>query len=316
MKCVVIGGSGFIGSHVVQALQRAGHEVTNVDLVPSHFGDRQLQVDARSPDALAPIFKQYGNDAVFHIAAIANARKALEHPVEAVDINIRGTAAVLEAARIAEVKRVFLASTVWVYNAVNQHHRAGVITEEEPILMNGGGHVYTTSKIASELLCHDFNRLYGLPFTILRYGIPYGPRMWPGLALRTFLDNSFSGKPITIFGDGSAVRQFVYVEDLAHAHVLALQPAATGQTYNLEGDRSVTIKELAETVAKFVKGVKIDYVIDPARRGEMQVSRPISSTKAKQELGWRPRVMLEEGVKRVVNWYRKEYHDSAGKGAV
>lgn len=307
MKCVVIGGSGFVGSHVVQALQRAGHEVTNVDLVPSQFGDRQFQLDLRAPDALAPILKQYGSDAVYHIAAIANARKALEQPVEAVDINIKGTAAVLEAARNAEVKRVFLASTVWVYNAVNQHRRAGVITEAEPILMNGGGHVYTTSKIASELLCHDFHRLYGVPFTILRYGILYGPRMWPGLALRAFLDDSFSGKPITIFGDGSAVRQFVYVEDVAQAHVLALRPAAAGQTYNLEGNRSVTVKELAETVARFVKGVKIEYVIDPARRGEMKVSRPISNAKARQELGWRPRVTLEEGVRRVIAWYRKDY---------
>ena len=307
MKCVVIGGSGFIGSHVVQALQRAGHDVTNVDLAPSQFGDRQLQVDLRSSEALTPILKQHGPDAVYHIAAVANARKALEQPVEAVDINIKGTAAVLQAARNAEVKRVFLASTVWVYNAVNQHHHAGVITEDEPILMNGGGHVYTTSKIASELLCHDFNRLYGLPFTILRYGIPYGPRMWPGLALRTFLDHGFSKKPITIFGDGSAVRQFVYVEDLAQAHVLALKDAAAGQTYNLEGDRSVTIRELAETVARFVKGVKIEYVIDPSRRGEMKVSRPISNAKAKKELGWHPHVTLEDGVKRVVDWYRKEH---------
>lgn len=173
-------------------------------------------------------------------------------------------------------------------------------------MMNGSGHIYTTSKIVSELLCHDFNRLYGLPYTILRYGIPYGPRMWPGLALRAFLDNGFSGKPITIFGDGSASRHFVYVEDLARAHVLALRPVAVGQTYNLEGDRGVTVKELAEAVAKYVKGVKIEYVIDPARRGEMKVSRPISNAKAKRQLGWYPRVTLEEGVRRVVAWYRKE----------
>jgi len=135
--------------------------------------------------------------------------------------------------------------------------------------------------------------------------------MWPGLALRTFLDNAFSGKPITIFGDGSAVRQFVFVEDLAHAHVLALnREQSRGQTYNLEGDRPVTIKELAETVSEFVKGVKIEYVIDPSRRGEMKVARKISNDKAKTELGWKPHVTLREGVRRVVEWYRKEFgHD-------
>lgn len=310
MKCVVIGGSGFIGSHIVQALKKAGHEVTNIDLVPTNFADRQFQVDLREPEALKPIFREHGQDGVYLIAAIADARKALEKPVEAVDINIRGTASVLEAAKASEVKRVFLASTVWVYNAVDQNGSTADILESAPIQMSGGGHVYTTSKIAAELLCHDFHRLYGLNFTIFRYGIPYGPRMWPGLALRAFLDNGFSGKPIKIFGDGSATRNFIFVEDLAQAHVLALKPEAAGQVYNLEGDISVTIRELAEMVAKFVKGVKIEYVIDPSRRGEMKVARTISNAKAKKELHWKPGVHLEEGVKRVVDWYRKEYGHS------
>jgi UDP-glucose 4-epimerase len=307
VKCVVTGGSGFIGSHIIQALGEAGHRVTNVDIAPSTFGERQFQMDLRDVDALTPVLAEHGRDAVYHVAAIADARKALEQPVNAVDINVTGTAAVLESAKRAGVRRVFLASTVWVYNAVDPHNRSPVIDEDESIRMNGGGHVYTTSKIAAELLCHDFHRLYGLHFTILRYGIPYGPRMWPGLALQTFLDHVFSGKPIKIFGDGSAVRQFVYVEDLAQAHVLALKEGTIGQTYNLEGDRGVTIKELAETVAKFVKGVKIEYVIDPSRRGELKVGRKISNAKAKQELGWNPRVTLEEGVMRVVEWYRKEH---------
>lgn len=308
LKCVVIGGSGFIGSHVMCALVQAGHEVTNVDLVQGNVPVRQFAIDLRDTDALRPIFQKHGKDAVYLIAAVADARKALDKPVEAIDVNIRGAASVLEAARAAQVDRVFLASTVWVYNAADQSNTSPIITEEESILAGGGGgHVYTTSKIAAEMLCHDFYRLYGLNFTILRYGIPYGPGMWSGLALRTFLDNSFTGKPIKIFGDGGAVRQFVYVEDLAMAHVLALKNEAVGQTYNLEGDRKVTIRELAETVAKFVNGVKIEYVIDPSRRGEMKVARSISNLKAKRELGWRSTVLLEEGVKRTVEWYKKEY---------
>ncbi len=308
MKCVVVGGSGFIGSHVVQALKKAGHEVTNIDLVETPYADRHFTLDMRDPEALKPVYARYGKDGVFHVAAIADARRALENPMEAVDINIRGTSASLEASRRAEVSRFFLSSTVWVYNAVNQSLGTGDLTESEPIRMEGGGHVYTTSKIASELLCHDYYRLYGLNFTVFRYGIPYGPRMWPGLALRTFLDNGFSGKPIKIFGDGSAMRRFVFVEDLAQAHVLALHnEKAKGQTYNLEGDLPVTIKELAETVALFVKDVKIEYVIDPSRRGEMKVERKISNAKAKKDLGWTMPVQLQEGVGRVVEWYKKEY---------
>lgn len=308
MKCVVVGGSGFIGSHVVQSLKKGGHEVTNIDLVETPFADRHFKLDLRDPEALTPVFERYGKDGVFHVAAIADARRALENPLETVDINIRGTAASLEACRRAQVSRFFLSSTVWVYNAVDQSHGTGDLTEDEPIRMEGGGHVYTTSKITSELLCHDFHRLYGLNFTIFRYGIPYGPRMWPGLALRTFLDNGFSGKPIKIFGDGSAMRRFVFVEDLAQAHVLALhKEEAKGQTYNLEGDVPVTIKDLAETVAFFVKDVKIEYVIDPSRRGEMKVERKISNSKAKRELGWKMDIPLKEGVGRVVDWYKKEF---------
>jgi len=307
VKCVVIGGSGFIGTHVVQALEQAGHDVTNIDLNPSLVPVRHLRIDLRDAEALRPAFNSYGKDAVYHVAAVADARKALASPIEAVDINIKGTASVLEAARLAEVGRVFLASTVWVYNAADPKARSPLIKEDEPIHVNGSGHVYTTTKIAAEMLCHDYTRLFGLNCTIFRYGIPYGPYMWPGLALRTFLDNAFSGKPIKIFGDGTATRQFVYVEDLANAHVMALKREASGQTYNLEGDRKIQIRELAETVRQFVKGVVIEYVTDPARRGEMKVSRTISNAKADKELGWKRTVELQEGVRRTVEWYRQAY---------
>src|SRR4029077_8663834 len=101
-------------------LRKAGHDVTNVDLTPSTFADRQYSVDLRDAAELEPIFRKYGTDGVFHVAAIADGRRALEKPLEAVDINIKGTAAVLDAARKAAVRRVFLSSTVWIYNAVDQ----------------------------------------------------------------------------------------------------------------------------------------------------------------------------------------------------
>lgn len=315
MKIVVTGGSGFIGSHVVEALRLEGHHLTNLDVCDGVAADRFVEADIRDIGTLIQAFRAYGKDAVFHIAGIANARMALSKPVDAVDINIRGTACVLEAARQAEVKRVILASTVWVYNAANRRKgptrgAAGDVchlVEDEPIRPQGGGHVYTTSKIASELLCHDFYRLYGQEFTILRYGIPYGPRMWVGLALRAFLDNVFAGRHIRIFGDGSAARRFLYVEDVARAHVPALSDVARNQTYNLEGKCDVSIKELAETVAKFVKGVEIEYIDEPSRRGELSTDGiVISNEKAKRDLGWEPVTELDDGVRRTIEWYRKE----------
>ena len=131
--------------------------------------------------------------------------------------------------------------------------------------------------------------------------------MWPGLALRAFMDNVFSDKPIQIFGDGSALRRFVYVEDIAKAHCLALSDAAINQTYNLEGERDVTIKELAETVTKHAGKGTIEYVIDPSRRGELVMdSIEISNAKAERDLGWKPETQLDEGVRRAVNWYQSE----------
>ncbi len=313
MRCVVVGGSGFIGSHVVDALMQAGFDVAVVDKRPPHRRDVQyIEGDIRDLELLTKTFAQFGRNAIFHLAAIANAREALNDPIRAIEVNVLGTTCVLEAAKRAEVERMVLASTVWFFNAVDQTPRTDgqlrFLTEDERILPQGGGHVYTTSKITSEFLCHDYHRLYGLPFTILRYGIPYGTRMWPGLALRSFVENSFEGKPIRIFGDGSAVRRFLNVEDLARAHVLALSDIGKNQVYNLEGDHDVTIRELAETVREFMPTTKIEYIVDPSRLGELSLSGvAVSNEKAKKELAWRPTIKLRDGVERVIEWYRSEH---------
>lgn len=306
MRVVVTGGAGFIGGHVVRHLREAGHEVLNIDQkrnAECGVGNAESVVDICETDALIETFNAFRPEYVLHLAGVADARDALAHPVKAVQVNVGGTASVLEAARQTGVKRVILASTCWVANAMG----SGILDETQPFLPTGAGHVYTTTKIATELLAHDFHHLYGLRFTILRYGIPYGPGMWPGLVLRNFLDNAFAGKPLTIFGDGSASRRFVYVEDLAWAHVLALQQVAENQVYNLEGMRFVTIKELAELVSRLLGGVEIVYREEPTRVGEFQYFRKIlSSNKAYIELGWEPRIDLEEGVRRTIEWYKRE----------
>ena len=301
MRIIVTGGSGFIGTHVVEHLREAGHDVFIVDQ-NGHQNGQQARVDICDTKTLFSIFKEFEPEYVFHVAGVADARDALSRPLKAVQVNVGGTANVFEASRLCKVKRVILASTCWVANAMN----SGILDETAPFLAKGGGHVYTTTKIASEFLANDFSSLYGLPFTILRYGIPYGPGMWSGLVLKNFLDRAFSGEPLTIFGDGSASRRFVYVSDLARAHVLALQDVATNQVYNLEGMRFVTIKELAELVSKFIEGVKIVYREEPTRVGEFQYFRKLlSNNKAQIELGWQPEIDLEEGVRRTIDWYKR-----------
>ncbi|MGQ0522466.1 MAG: NAD-dependent epimerase/dehydratase family protein [Betaproteobacteria bacterium] len=300
LRVIVTGGSGFIGSHLVRNLRDAGHEVVNIDL----NSDGPTRIDVSDTENLVGCFRETRPEFVFHVAGVADARAALANPVEAVRVNVGGTASVFEAARRAGAGRVILASTCWVASAMPE----GLLDESAPFMPTGGGHVYTSTKIAAELIAHDFHRLYGLPFTILRYGIPYGPGMWQGLVLRGFLDAAAAGGPITIFGDGSASRKFVYVDDLVRAHVLAMQDVAANQLYNIEGLRFVTIRELAEIFARLWGPVTIAYCDEPSRIGEVQYFRKaLSSQKALVELGWQPRVDLEEGVRRTIDWYRTSF---------
>jgi len=298
MRCIVTGGCGFIGGHVVNALRAAGHQVLIIDSL-----DRaEKQINICDTDALISAFQAYRPEIVFHIAAIADARETLKDPVRAVQINTAGTASVFEASRQAEASRVILASTCWVAGAM----RAGVIDETEPFQHDGAGHIYTTTKIASELIAHDFYALYKLPFTILRYGIPYGPGMWSGLVLRSFLDCIAQNKPLMIFGDGSASRRFLYVEDLARAHVLALSETATNQVYNLEGMEAISVRRLAETVRNFFPMTEILYREEPTRVGEFKYFRQVvSSAKAQIELGWQAKVSLVDGIRETIKWYNE-----------
>ena len=308
---LVTGGSGFIGSHIIEELVSNNHKVFNIDMVPSNFTENYANININDSKKIEDYLKENNIEYVYHIAAVANARRSIEDVVETVDVNIKGTASILNACVNAKVKKVIFASTVWVYNAVSkesgkQSNGTTFLDENSTILPQCGNHFYTTSKLASEFLCHDFKFLKDLNFTILRYGIPYGPRMWKGLVLRAFTENALGKIPLTINGDGTAKRRFIHIKDLAKAHVLALDPKADNQIYNLEGDKDVTIGELAELVASNVGGVKVDYVIDKNRAGELKTDNiEISNQKIKNELGWTVDVQIKEGVKSYIEWYKE-----------
>ena len=298
MRCAITGGAGFIGSHLADCLIQAGHEVVVLDHgVRPHRPDVEFQdVDIR--DLTALIGATTGCDFIFHLAAVSNVNVAFQQPLQCLAINIQGTANVLEAARQNKSKRVVFASTVWVYTGARDNN----VHEDSPFFMPGAGHIYTSSKIAGELLCHDYWQLYQVPVTILRYGIPYGPRMREALLIPIFLRKALAGEPLTISGDGSQYRNFIYVEDLARAHLLVMDDKAINQTYNLEGISKVTVREVAETINQLLGGaVKIEYT--PARPGDYG-GKEVSAEKAKRELGWEPTVDFEEGMRRTMEWYR------------
>src|SRR5512143_17300 len=299
-KTVVTGGSGFIGSHVVDALQEAGHEVTVVDhRVRPHRDDVRFE-DVDLMDLSSVLAATRGAEHVFHLAAVSNVNHAFKYPVYTAALNVVGTANVLEAARINGAKRVHLASTVWVYNGA----KAERVDETTPFYLNGAGHVYTSTKMASEMICHNYGQMYGVPFTVLRYGIPYGPRMREELLIPVFIRKALSGQPLTVAGKGEQYRKFVFVRDMAQAHLLAMKDEAAGQTYNLEGSRKVTVLEVAEGIRRILgSGVNIEFV--PERPGDFG-GKDVSGAKACRELGWAPHVDFEEGLRETVEWFRSK----------
>lgn len=299
MKSIVTGGSGFIGSHVVDKLIDAGHEVVVLDhRVKPHRGDAVFNdIDITSYSSVLEATK--GADYIFHLAAMSNVNHVFEKPVYSVELNMMGTVNVLEAARQNNCKRVFFASTVWVYTGCNGTY----VNEGAPFFMPGAGHIYSSTKIAAEFLICDYQKLYGLPYTILRYGIPYGPRMRMELVIPIFLNKAFKGEPLTITGDGSQYRNFIYVEDLADAHILALNEKAENQILNLEGMRQISIKEIAETIQDLVSNnVQIEYL--PARPGDYE-GKEASNDKIKRLLGWEPTVDFEEGMRKTIEWFKQ-----------
>ena len=296
MLALVTGGSGFIGSHVVDRLKARGVDVRVFDMVYPHYRKDIEYYQGSILDLVALGMAMMDVDAVFHLAAIADVKDVYEEPHYAESINTRGTINVLEAARRAKMKRVIYGSTTWVYSNVPDQ----VVSEATPLA--APSHLYTATKVAGEHYCQSYSQLYGVEVVILRYGIPYGPRARDGAVVPIFVRKAIHGEPLTIAGDGTQFRKFVYVEDLADGNVLALKSIAKNKIYNLDGTERVTIRQIAETIRKILGDVRIEYV--PARPGDFS-GKEVSSQLAKVELGWEAKTPFEEGLRRYIAWYQE-----------
>jgi UDP-glucose 4-epimerase len=295
VRVLVTGGSGFIGSHVVDALAAQGHDVCVFDTRPTPYRDDVEVVLGDVTDAESVRAALAGRDAVFHLAACADVDEVRQDPVRSEAVNAQGTLAVLEAARAEGVSRVVYASTIWVYDA---YRNGSVVDEDTPLGIPR--HFYTATKLAGEMYCSSYGALYDVPFTILRFGIPYGPRAREAAVLPQFVKKALAGDPITIAGTGGQSRRFVYVEDLAEGVASALTPAAANRVYNLVGDESVTVLEIAQVVQRLVRPVEIVHV--ESRAGDF-AGVEVSGARAAAELGWRARTSFAEGARRYVDWF-------------
>jgi UDP-glucose 4-epimerase len=279
-------------------LAARGHEPVNFDRVESPHHEpgsvETIRGEATDADQLAAAME--GCDAVIHLAAMADVNDVQADPEGAELANSRATLAVLEAARRAGVGRVVYGSTIWVYSDVPETSVC------EQTRLSPPAHLYTATKLAGELYCRSYAELYDVEYTILRFGIPYGPRARDATVLAAFTKKALAGEPLTVAGSGDQTRRFVYVEDLADGVVRGLDPAAANRIYNLTGSETTTILEIAETVRDLVGDVEIVHT--PARAGDFG-GKEVSSERALEDLGWEPVTPFREGARRYVEWRRE-----------
>jgi UDP-glucose 4-epimerase len=296
MRVLVTGGAGFIGSHVVDKLADRRIEPRIFDVVPSpHHAPGEIDTrlgDLTDLDALRSAAQ--GCDAVIHLAAIADVNHVAADPGYAELVNSRGTFNVVEAARLEGVGRVVYGSTIWVYNA-----QPGLADEDTNIGLPS--HLYTATKLAGEMYCKSYSEQYGLDCTILRFGIPFGPRARAAAVVPAFVKRALAGEPLTIAGDGSQGRRFVYVEDLADGVARALAPHAANRVFNLVGDETVTVKQIASIVQELIGDVDILHV--ESRAGDFSGTE-VSGERAARELEWEATTPFVEGVRRYIDWLR------------
>ncbi|MGO9884729.1 MAG: NAD-dependent epimerase/dehydratase family protein, partial [Solirubrobacteraceae bacterium] len=295
MRVLVTGGSGFIGSHVVDKLRARGHEPVIYDLRPSpwHEPGSVDTVLGSITDRESLERALHSCDAVAHLAAVADVNDVHAEPEDAERVNARGTVVVLEAARRAGVKRIVYASTIWVYSDCEPDE------VDEDTLLPPPSHLYTSTKLAGELYCKAYQELYAIDYTILRFGIPYGPRAREAAVIPAFVNKALAGEPLTLAGDGSQSRKFVYVEDLADGVALGLEDVAVNRIYNLASDETVTIKQIAETIKELMGDIEIVHT--PARPGDFG-GKIVSSARAEHELGWTAATPFSEGVHKYIDW--------------
>jgi UDP-glucose 4-epimerase len=295
----ITGGSGFIGSAVAYRMVAAGHDVVVLDTRPPQRAELAYRhVDVLDLGAVVQATRDV--ETVFHLAGMSDASDVLAHPVSAVQANVAGTANAFEASRRNEVRRTVLASTAWVYAGA---HGEVPIDEDAPFHLPSAGHIYTSSKITEELIAHNYCELYGTPFTILRYGDAYGPGMSENYVIPRFVRNALDGETNIVNGDGSQFRNYVYVDDLADAHLAALAGDAENEVFNLKGPEPITIRRIAEEVRDLLEA-PFTIAGGPLEPGDY-AGRVISGEKAKRVLGWEATTPFAQGLRRYVDWFTR-----------
>jgi UDP-glucuronate 4-epimerase len=315
MLVFVTGAAGFIGSHLSERLTGRGDEVIGFDnfdlfypraVKEANLGALRRQPrfslvegDLRDPAALEKAFGGRRPDVVVHLAALAGVRPSLAEPARYADVNVTGTQRVVDAARAHGVTRLVFASSSSVYGRDSQPP----FRESDPCLAPVSP--YASTKRAGELQLFTVNHLYGLDTTCLRFFTVYGARQRPDLAIHKFARLISGGRPIELFGDGSTSRDYTFIEDIIDGVVASIDEPRTGafRIYNLGGSRTTTLLELVELISSNL-GRKPIVEWLPEQPGDMKRTLADVSL-AGQALGYAPKVPIDDGIRRFVDWFRR-----------
>lgn len=311
MKILVTGGAGFIGSHIVDAYLAAGHDVAVVDNLWLHGGGKLANLPARvrfysmsvtDPD-LSEVFARERPEVVNHQAAQHSVKISTDDPAFDARVNVLGLLNVLENCRRHGVRKALFASSGATYGTP----AAVPMNEETPQRPESP---YGVTKMAAEHYLRYYRDAYGLQFTAFRYGNVYGPRQDPfGEAgvIAIFTQRLLNGDPIRIDWDGEQAKDYVYVEDIAHASVLALT-RGDGGVYCLGTGRGTPVNELRRQLVRLV-GRETPVIHAPKRAGDVHLAY-FDCSRARADLGWAPEVPLEEGMRRTVAYFRAQHEQT------
>jgi UDP-glucuronate 4-epimerase len=313
---LVTGGAGFIGSHLCEHLLKDGSKVVcldnfdnfydpnmkikNVERIEKKF-PKQFELvtgDIRNPDHIREIFQKNKIDWVIHLAARAGVRPSIAEPLLYQDVNIRGTISLLEACKANEIKNFVFASSSSVYGENQKVPFTEGDLDIQPISP------YGATKRAGELLCYSYHYLYGMNIACLRIFTAYGPRQRPEMAIHKFTRLIDQGEKIPIYGDGSSRRDYTYIDDLIEGILAVLQHHKGFEAYNLGESQTTSLIELIKLIeGAFGKKANIEML--ETQPGDVSITYA-DIQKARRMLGYQPKVKMEEGIQRFVEWYKME----------
>ena len=310
---LVTGGAGFIGSHLVAALLGGGREVVVLDDFDDFYdpalkrrnvaalagpGLRVVEGDIRDTALVDRVFSDERFHSVIHLAARAGVRPSIEQAALYTSVNLDGTTCLLEAARRHGVERFVFGSSSSVYG----NNPKVPFAEDDPV--DHPISPYAATKKAGELLCYTHHHLHGLHVACLRFFTVYGPRQRPEMAIHKFTRLLWQGREVEQYGDGTSARDYTFVSDIVDGILRAWERCRGYRVYNLGGSRTVTLSDLLAKIAERLE-VPARVRAMPAQPGDVERTWADVS-RARQELGWEPRVDLDSGLDLFVEWFRRE----------